>query len=159
MIIRLCWVLRCRILVRYLQWAENPIQPDAPIAIRTSYALKNLVPGFLYQFEFQYQPVGEDLYFKTGLEYEYRTQGAGLALRAGYDQSKDRCRWYCGPGRGLGLNVGSMVVDYAWTPYELLGDAHRIFAEIQLWNQPGLARKQKMYLEKQLLPGVQHRSR
>ncbi|MBI5241425.1 MAG: PorV/PorQ family protein [Elusimicrobia bacterium] len=66
-------------------------------------------PAFGAEFR---KGVGPNLAAAVRLGWEGRTRGSDLSSLSGL-------------GLGAGLGVARFTVDYAWTPYGLLGDAHR----------------------------------
>jgi hypothetical protein len=63
----------------------------------------------------------ENLVFRGGLEA--RPLGRLLALRVGYDGSNDAAS---GLTAGLGVSIESFTLDYAYIPFGVFGDNHRV---------------------------------
>jgi hypothetical protein len=92
---------------------------DLPRTFRAGLAYRHGYPGYSLALDVV-QVLGQPLQVRPGLEYHFSKQ---LALRSGYQTT-------AGSGSGINAGFGIRLIDehtinYAYTPYGDLGDAHR----------------------------------
>ncbi len=97
-----------------LKFIEQPC--DLPLTLRLGAAYNR--NGLTVASELEQLIKDKELYFHLGLEYLLTK---AIAMRAGY-QSADTNRY----SAGLGCKNKNLCFDYAYLPFEKLGDTHRV---------------------------------
>lgn len=73
------------------------------------------------------KPVDNDIFPAIGAQYKIDVANeTGIALRIGYDGRQKDVPGFAGFNAGFGLNIKDLSIDYAFSPYGELGDAHRV---------------------------------
>jgi len=96
---------------------SNLGEDDLPLILRAGAALKVLSSTLSFDAVF---PNDNDSYYAAGIEYPL---SSFFTLRAGYRTGKDAGEGY---SAGLGFNLSSVSLDYAYVPYGDLGNSHRV---------------------------------
>ena len=100
-----------------------------PLNVKTSFLLKSDSGRTLFSADMDL-PVDEEPRFRLGIEsWLFRF----FSLRAGYAFG-EKGEGLRGAAAGLGVQLGGVVIDYAFTPWGDLGDAHRFSATL-VWGQ------------------------
>lgn len=101
-----------------------------PTNFKCSFLVRSDSGRALYAFDMD-MPTDGQARFRMGWEWWWLKS---MAFRAGYSFGEER-KGLLGMATGMGIRIGGLVFDYAFTPMATLGNTHRISAAFH-WGQP-----------------------
>ncbi len=119
-------------------------EADQPLALKlgASYKKKRVFAAadhLLISAETDGYVMDTGLKAKIGLEYGVFTQQQGVALRTGFRSGSDLgnlANWSMGAGYFFGWGLVDTAIDYAFSPYGVLGNSHRVSFHISIKGAP-----------------------
>jgi hypothetical protein len=78
---------------------------------------------------FPLKPIEEKVGMRVGGEYDFKWIGSKVSLRAGYaflDNDLEGVGFSAGAGYGLDFGKALIYIDYAFSPADIFGNAHRV---------------------------------
>lgn len=103
----------------------HQISNDLPLTIKAG-AAKKILPNWIAEADI-HLPKNHDPWFAAGTQYQwFLNENSSLAGRLGYNTRSLETKELNGISFGLGFNYQHISVDYAFVPFGMLGETHRL---------------------------------